>query len=251
MGDLRLMIPTSCSSSGALLPPFSGGSHKGSERVVFSRDQQQPGPSRVGPEPCRSLRPSSHSQRVFQCRALLDDRRLPFSFRTGEDGPPFKEEEDLNIFDRLSLAWRVLFPKRKKLVTPAEIAKQRLKMILISDRCSVNDIAKRKIVNNIVGALANFVEIESQDSVRLNVSADPDLGTVYSVSVPIRRVRPEYQDNGDDVKDDELREIDVDSQTEGKFEFSTGDIEHLETGMASSQDEEVCSSSKGLQDVEG
>lgn len=250
MGDLRLLNSSSCSPSGAHLPHFSAPSHKVCERSLFSRDQQPPGTSRITSEPCRSLRSSPHSQRKFQWRALLNDQRVPFSFCSGEDGPPFKEEEDLGILDRLALAWRVLFPKRKKPVTPAEIAKQRLKMILISDRCSVNDSAKRKIVNNIVGALANFVEIESQDSVRLNVSADPDLGTVYSVSVPVRRVKPEYQDNGDDVKDDEFRDGETDSLIEGNFEFPVGDVQHLETSLANSHNEEGCSSSTGFKDAE-
>lgn len=66
-------------------------------------------------------------------------------------------------------------------------------MILFSDRCAVSDEAKRMIVNNIVHALSDFVEIESRDKVQLSVSADTDVGTIYSVMVPVRRVKPEYQ----------------------------------------------------------
>lgn len=238
MGDLRLMS-TSSSSRSALLPGFSTRTHKVCERGVILRDQQQLGRSWI----------ASHPERKFQLRASLNDLRPPFSFSSGEeDGPPFKEVEDLGILDRLALAWRVLFPKRKKLVTPAEIAKQRLKMILISDRCSVNDKAKRKIVNNIVGALTNFVEIESQDSVRLNVSADPDLGTVYSVSVPVRRVKPEFQDNGEDVKDDEFRDG---KMSEGNFEFPAPDIEQSKTFSVISESAEACGSLAGVKEVEG
>ncbi|KAK1273029.1 hypothetical protein QJS04_geneDACA007937 [Acorus gramineus] len=105
----------------------------------------------------------------------------------------------MSFFDRLSLAWRILFPSRMvRRSSNARIAKQRLKMILFSDRCAVSDEAKQKIVSNIVGALSEFVEIDSQDKVQLSVSADPDLGTVYSVIVPVRRVKPEYQENDDD-----------------------------------------------------
>jgi hypothetical protein len=67
-------------------------------------------------------------------------------------------------------------------------------MILFSDRCAVSDEAKRKIVNDIVHALSEFVEIESQDKVQLSVTTDTDLGTVYSVTVPVRRVKPGYQE---------------------------------------------------------
>ncbi|XWS64212.1 hypothetical protein CRYUN_Cryun06bG0167100 [Craigia yunnanensis] len=76
----------------------------------------------------------------------------------------------------------------------ANIVKQRLKMILFSDRCAVSDEAKQKIVKNIVRALSDFVEIESKDKVQLSVSTDSDLGTIYSVTVPVRRVKAEYQD---------------------------------------------------------
>lgn len=73
-------------------------------------------------------------------------------------------------------------------------------MILYSDRCEVSDEAKAKIVSSIIKALSDFVEIESQDKVELNVSTDPGLGTVYSVAVPVRRVKPKYQESEDDYR---------------------------------------------------
>lgn len=102
---------------------------------------------------------------------------------------------NMSFFERLNLAWKIVFPSAvSKKSSNAMIAKQRLKMILFSDRCEVSDEAKRKIVNNIVHALSDFVEIESQDKVQLNVSADTDIGTIYSVTVPVRRVKSEYQE---------------------------------------------------------
>lgn len=101
----------------------------------------------------------------------------------------------MNFFERLNLAWKVLFPSPSiKRNSNAKIAKQRLKMILFADRCAVSDEAKQKIVSNIVDALSDFVEIDSQDKVQLSVSTDTDSGTVYSVTVPVRRVKPAYQD---------------------------------------------------------
>lgn len=101
---------------------------------------------------------------------------------------------NMNFFERLNLAWKILFPSPvSRRNSNANIAKQRLKMILFSDRCAVSDEAKRLIVSNVVSALSDFVEIESQDKVQLSVSTDPDLGTIYSVTVPIRRVRTQYQ----------------------------------------------------------
>ncbi|CAI9756171.1 unnamed protein product [Fraxinus pennsylvanica] len=59
-------------------------------------------------------------------------------------------------------------------------------------RAELSDEAKQKIVSNVVSALSDFVEIESQDKVQLSVSTDLDLGTIYSVTVPVHRVRSEY-----------------------------------------------------------
>ncbi|XP_019433390.1 PREDICTED: cell division topological specificity factor homolog, chloroplastic [Lupinus angustifolius] len=102
---------------------------------------------------------------------------------------------NMSFFERLNLAWKIIFPSAvSRKSSNARIAKQRLKMILFSDRCAISDEAKQKIVSNVVRALSDFVEIESQDKVQLSVSADTDLGTIYSVTVPVRRVKPEYQD---------------------------------------------------------
>ncbi|KAI4368449.1 hypothetical protein MLD38_017005 [Melastoma candidum] len=103
---------------------------------------------------------------------------------------------NMNFFERLNLAWRIIFPSQMtRKSSNARIAKQRLKMILFSDRCAVSDEAKQKIVTNIVHALSDFVEIESRDKVQLTVATDEDLGTIYSVTVPVRRVKPGYQDS--------------------------------------------------------
>ncbi|KAL0800907.1 hypothetical protein Bca101_056082 [Brassica carinata] len=64
----------------------------------------------------------------------------------------------MRFFDRLNIAWKIIFPShassRRSSIT--RIAKQRLKMILFSDRCAVRDEAKRKIVDNIIHALSVF-----------------------------------------------------------------------------------------------
>ncbi|EFJ34709.1 hypothetical protein SELMODRAFT_405578 [Selaginella moellendorffii] len=116
-----------------------------------------------------------------------------------------EEKRSGGFLERLARAWEILFPPEdtaaaRPFASNAEIAKQRLKMILISDRCSITDDAKKKIVTNIVGALADFVEIESEEKVQLNVLADPELGTVYSVTVPVRRVKPEYQEFSKEIE---------------------------------------------------
>ncbi|KAG1347850.1 putative Cell division topological specificity factor, chloroplastic [Cocos nucifera] len=73
-------------------------------------------------------------------------------------------------------------------------------MILFSDGCAASVEAKQKIVSNIIQALSEFVEIDSQDKVQLSFSTDPDLGTVYSVTIPVRHVKPEYQESDKDLR---------------------------------------------------
>lgn len=40
--------------------------------------------------------------------------------------------------------------------------------------------------HSIVKAVSDFVEIEAEDLVEVNISTEPELGTVYSVAVPVR-----------------------------------------------------------------
>ncbi|XP_076896313.1 cell division topological specificity factor homolog, chloroplastic-like [Bidens hawaiensis] len=130
---------------------------------------------------------------------------------------------NLNFFERLSLAWKIIFPSPTMIKNSnASVAKQRLKMILFSDRCAVSEEAKQKIVTNIVNSLSDFVVIESQDKVQLSVSTDPALGTIYSVTVPVRRVKAEYQEEDGEgtIMDVEYKDNGMDSGLmDVKFEF--------------------------------
>ncbi|KAI3902197.1 hypothetical protein MKW92_041873 [Papaver armeniacum] len=131
---------------------------------------------RVQPNPLRSCRPTSkvglNTSLTGQSGILKIVSQPPQSFRiTGEN--------------------KVQPARRKN--SNAYIAKQRLKMVLFSDQCEVSDKAKEKIINKIICVLSDFVIIDSQDKVQLSVSTDPDLGTFYSVTVPVRRVKPQYQ----------------------------------------------------------
>lgn len=121
---------------------------------------------------------------------------------------------NMNFFERLNLAWKIIFPSPTMIKNSnANVAKQRLKMILFSDRCAVSEEAKQKIVSNIVNALSDFVVIESQDKVQLSVSTDAALGTIYSVTVPVRRVKAEYQeeDGENTIMNMEYKDKGVDS----------------------------------------
>ncbi|MFQ6670309.1 hypothetical protein Gotur_035288 [Gossypium turneri] len=70
---------------------------------------------------------------------------------------------NMSFFERLNLAWKIVFP------SPATRRKHRKDP-------------------------SDFVEMESKDKVQLSVSTDSDLGTIYSVTVPVQRVKAEYQE---------------------------------------------------------
>jgi hypothetical protein len=42
---------------------------------------------------------------------------------------------------------------------------------------------------SIVSAIKQYVDIEGDEQIDVAVSTDPQLGTVYSVNIPVRRVR--------------------------------------------------------------
>lgn len=139
----------------------------------------------------------NRSQREYHC----------FGVKSGMASTIMNQDADdfllnavkMNFLERFALAWKILFPMNTdRRNSNANIAKQRLKMILFADRCAVSDEAKQKIVSNIIKALSDFVEIESRDKVQLSVSTDVDLGTVYSVMVPVRRVKPGYQQSDEE-----------------------------------------------------
>ncbi|PKU65475.1 cell division topological specificity factor homolog, chloroplastic-like isoform X2 [Dendrobium catenatum] len=136
-------------------------------------------------------------QRNYHCYGIKSD--IP-SATMNQDADVFLlNAVRMSFLERLALAWKILFPTTTdRRNSNAKIAKQRLKMILFADRCAVSDEAKQKIVSNIIKALSDFVEIESQDKVQLSVSTDIDLGTMYSVTVPVRRVKPGYQQSDEE-----------------------------------------------------
>ncbi|GJP60487.1 hypothetical protein CLOP_g17702 [Closterium sp. NIES-67] len=111
----------------------------------------------------------------------------------------YYDEDDEDLFEltflqRLQRAWRIIFPPRNRLPSNAEIAKERLRLVLYTDRGEVSPEVRRRLRRKIIDAISAYVEIESEEDVQLSVSADPDIGTVYSITIPVRRVKPEYQE---------------------------------------------------------
>ena len=50
----------------------------------------------------------------------------------------------------------------------------------------MNQSSMYEMRHSIVKAVSDYVEIEAEDMVEVNVTSEPDMGTVYCVAVPIR-----------------------------------------------------------------
>ena len=68
--------------------------------------------------------------------------------------------------------------------SPATVGSVRQKDM--SCRCGMNQASMFEMRHSIVKAVSDFVEIEGEDNVEVNISTEPELGTVYSVAVPVR-----------------------------------------------------------------
>lgn len=58
--------------------------------------------------------------------------------------------------------------------------------VLVAVRCGMNQASMYEMRHSIVKAVSDFVEIEAEDMIEVNVTSEPEMGTVYSVAVPVR-----------------------------------------------------------------
>ena len=135
--------------------------------------------------------------------------------------------DGMGFAQKVGAAWNIFFPNtRRRRLSPRDTAKERLSLILVADRCSLSSEVMSNMKESIVRALEDYVEVESKDDVDLSVTADDDLGTVYSVSVPVRCVRPEKR--GYFVPEGERGDLsfgaewdDLDKDPASRFPFGT------------------------------
>ncbi|KAF6261359.1 hypothetical protein COO60DRAFT_1625355 [Scenedesmus sp. NREL 46B-D3] len=69
-------------------------------------------------------------------------------------------------------------------VRPKEEAKQRLRMILVADRCGMSPAGLTEMKRNILSAIEEFVDIDSEEQIDVSISSDPEVGTVYRWQCP-------------------------------------------------------------------
>jgi cell division topological specificity factor MinE len=145
--------------------------------------------------------------RARQSDSGVDDYELRLNSRirtrsSVSPGPPpyFDEEEEEGVggenrglLRKMEKAWRIFFPLRKKSLanlSARDAGKSRLRMILVADRNSLSEDVMEDMKSNIVQALEDYVDINSQQDINLSMTSDGGDGTVYSVSVPVRCVKP-------------------------------------------------------------
>jgi len=111
-----------------------------------------------------------------------------------DDEDEYERKGNVGLLRKINQAWEIFFPKRKRNLSnlsPREAGKNRLRMILVADRNSLSKEVMQDMKETIVKALEDYVEIKNQQDVNLSMSTDGSEGTVYSVSVPVKCVKPE------------------------------------------------------------
>jgi len=227
---IRFGVSSSTCTSGGVKSASSSPS-----QVAFAFGKRERAKSQSSSVACRSRRSDSENSDVFDLRRAeraratqadsVDDYESRLSGRirsrtssvVSPGPPPYldDEEEDAGenrgLLRKMEKAWRIFFPKRKKSLanmSAREAGKSRLRMILVADRNSLSTEVMEDMKMNIVQALEDYVDINSQQDINLSMTSDGGDGTVYSVSVPVRCVKPNKRsyfspdgivDEGDDT----------------------------------------------------
>ncbi|GAX79851.1 hypothetical protein CEUSTIGMA_g7291.t1 [Chlamydomonas eustigma] len=116
---------------------------------------------------------------------------ISYSKRAGVKGVKAPVNAVDDFFFKVRLAWNIFFPPPVKTETSKEEVKKRLRMVLVADRCGMSPASLTEMKKTIVTALQEFVDIEAEDAIEVSISNDVQLGTVYSVNIPVRRVKPD------------------------------------------------------------
>mmetsp|Transcript_37043 Transcript_37043/g.44790 ORF Transcript_37043/g.44790 Transcript_37043/m.44790 type:complete len:233 (+) Transcript_37043:178-876(+) len=119
-----------------------------------------------------------------------------------------KDPQDMTLGEKFTAAFRIFFPVEKEVGARTE-AKQRLRMILVADRCNMNPRSMQEMKQSIVEAVSDYVEVDEQTDVDLDVQTDPDMGTIYKVQVPVRRVKDRDADLEEVVEEALIDDIDI------------------------------------------
>ncbi|EEH51889.1 uncharacterized protein MICPUCDRAFT_54085 [Micromonas pusilla CCMP1545] len=96
------------------------------------------------------------------------------------------------FWGKIKAAFAIFFPPSEEETARIE-AKKRLRMILVADRCAMSGAAMQAMKEKIVDVVREFAEVDDELGVEVSMSQDPEVqGTMYSLSIPVKRVNPEF-----------------------------------------------------------
>jgi septum formation topological specificity factor MinE len=167
--------------------------------MIKSRPGFRPAPFRLGTvslqSPMLPSRMKCTARRSFVARAQAKEhgvalRRYMVHGTDNAHAVKVKKTAASNDFmAKLILAWHIFFPNKPKDLSPKDEVKKRLRMILVADRCGMSLASLSDMKKTIIGALSDFIEIESEEEIEVSISSQPEVGTVYCVAIPVARVK--------------------------------------------------------------
>ena len=102
-----------------------------------------------------------------------------------------KVTQETTFWGKLSAAYRIFFPPSEADTARAE-AKKRLRMILVADRCTMSDQSMEEMKRKIIDVVEQYVELDEDVPVDVKVKDDVKFGTVYGITVPVSKVKAEF-----------------------------------------------------------
>ena len=104
-------------------------------------------------------------------------------------GPEGLDLSKLSLAEKIAFAWSVFFPA-KEADHARNDAKKRLRMILVADRCALSPQSMNDMKAEIVRVVSEFVVVDQGEAVDVNMTNDEEMGTIYSVAIPVKRIKP-------------------------------------------------------------
>jgi len=104
--------------------------------------------------------------------------------------------DELSFWGKMRAAYRIFFPPNAE-ETARQEAKKRLRMILVADRCTMSESSMDEMKMKIMDVVGEFVDVDEEQEVDVSMNTDEELGTMYAVSIPVKRVKAEYDAEND------------------------------------------------------
>jgi cell division topological specificity factor MinE len=111
----------------------------------------------------------------------------------------------MGLGQKVAFAWSLFFPVKEADHARAD-AKKRLRMILVADRCALSTQSMAELKEKIVRVVSEFVVVDQGEQVDVSMTNDEDQGTVFSVAIPVKRVKPTSFEGEDDEESTLLEE---------------------------------------------